>query len=442
MWYKILMIFMCTCSLSVSAQNQKEMSSYFEQVLKGNTPSKVPSNRLSQSQIESARKQIWEAWKVSNKVAQSDALPVLDSLGRASGMWVIPDSLEHRAAMPFYFGSKGSRPQGGFPFFLYLHGSGPKQQEWETGLILAKRFADAPSVYFIPQIPNEGEWYRWWQRGKQWAWERLLRQLLLMDDAINPNRLYVFGISEGGYGSQRLASFYADYWAAAGPMAGGEPLKNAPAENLSNIGFSLRTGADDAGFYRNKLTRYTAQALDSLEDLHPEGFRHKVELIPGRQHFIDYSPTTPWLSLFTRNPHPNHFIWEDFEMDGRHRTGFYNIKVIKRPDAKLRTRYDMNVHDNEVDIAVENVHYAASEVDPQWGIELKSTRTYDQATSGSFILFLAEDQVNFDKLLTIRVNGKTVYRKKPSLNVQAMVESLATFYDPQRIFPFALRIDL
>lgn len=157
MWNKILMIFMCTCSLSVSAQNQKEVSSYFEQVLKGNTPSKVPSNRLSQSQIESARKQIWEAWKVSNKVAQSDALPVLDSLGRSSGMWVIPDSLEHRAAMPFYFGSKGSRPQGGFPFFLYLHGSGPKQQEWETGLILAKRFADAPSVYFIPQIPNEGD---------------------------------------------------------------------------------------------------------------------------------------------------------------------------------------------------------------------------------------------------------------------------------------------
>lgn len=441
MLYKILLTFICVCSLSVSAQNQKEISIYFEQVLNGKTPSNVPSCRLSQSQIESARKQIWESWKASNKAVLSNDLPALDSLGSVSGMWLIPDSLEHHAAMPFYFGSKGACPQEGYPFFLYLHGSGSKQQEWETGLILAKRFADAPSVYFIPQIPNEGEWYRWWQRGKQWAWERLLRQLLLMD-VINPNRLYVFGISEGGYGSQRLASFYADYWAAAGPMAGGEPLKNAPAENVSNIGFSLRTGADDAGFYRNRLTRYTAQALDSLEDLHPEGYRHKVELIPGRQHFIDYSPTTPWLSLFTRNPHPKHFIWEDFEMDGRHRTGFYNIKVIRRPNAKLRTRYDMNIHDNEVDIAVENVHYVASEVDPQWGIELKSTRTYDQATSGSFLLFLAEDQVDFDKLLTIRVNGKTVYRRKPSLNVQAMAESLATFYDPQRIFPFVLRVDL
>ena len=91
---------------------------------------------------------------------------------------------------------------------------------------------------------------------KQFAWERLLRQALA-EGNVDANRLYVFGISEGGYGSQRLASFYADYWAAAGPMAGGEPLKNAPIENCANIGFSFLTGADDTGFYRNILTYYT-----------------------------------------------------------------------------------------------------------------------------------------------------------------------------------------
>ena len=125
---------------------------------------------------------------------------------------------------------------------------------------------------------------------KQFAWESLFRGALLRDD-IDPARLYLFGISEGGYGSQRLASFYADYLAAAGPMAGGEPLKNAPAENLSNIGFSLRTGANDKGFYRDYLTRLTAEALDSLEELYPAGYRHNVQLIEGRGHHIDYSPT-------------------------------------------------------------------------------------------------------------------------------------------------------
>ncbi len=102
-------------------------------------------------------------------------------------------------------------------------------------------------MYFIPQIPNEGEWYRWYQRGKQWAWERLLRQALLRDE-IDADKVYFMGISEGAYGSQRLASYYADYLAGAGPMAGGEPLVNAPAENLRNTAFVLRTGQRDFVF--------------------------------------------------------------------------------------------------------------------------------------------------------------------------------------------------
>lgn len=96
----------------------------------------------------------------------------------------------------------------------------------ETGLNICSRFDDAPSVYFIPQIPNEGGYYRWWQKAKQYAWEKLFRQALVSGH-VNPDKLFIFGISEGGYGSQRLASFYADYLAGAGPMAGGEPLKNA-----------------------------------------------------------------------------------------------------------------------------------------------------------------------------------------------------------------------
>lgn len=65
-----------------------------------------------------------------------------------------------------------------------------------------------------------GDYYRWWQKAKQFAWEKMLR-LAFVSGKINPNKVYFFGISEGGYGSQRLASFYADYLAAAGPMAGG-----------------------------------------------------------------------------------------------------------------------------------------------------------------------------------------------------------------------------
>lgn len=440
-FFKTLLILpLCLASQHIHAQDTQTLTHYFEQTLQGHTPQTTPAQRFSIKHIEEKSKQVWNAWRQANQRLHEPRLIGLDSLSQKHhSIWQLPDSLEPHAAMPYFYGCKGQMPSEGYPLFLYLHGSGPKEQEWATGWALAERFQDSPSAYFIPQIPNEGEWYRWWQKSKQFAWARLLRQAFL-SDSIDANKLYVFGISEGGYGSQRLASFYADYWAAAGPMAGGEPLKNAPVENLENIGFSFRTGANDAGFYRNLLTRYTKEALDSLEALYPSGFRHKVELIPGRQHFIDYSPTTPWLSLFTRNTRPKHFIWEDFEMDGIHRNGFYNLRVKRRPNDSLRTRYEVDIKDNKVSIVIEDVHYQTIERDPMYGIELKFHRTYTPSTHGEITMFFDDKLVDISRPIYITINGKRVFNSVAKPDIQHMLHSVATFYDPQRIFPIGVRL--
>lgn len=73
--------------------------------------------------------------------------------------------------MPYYYGKKGVAADGKFPLFLYVHGSGPKDHEWSNGIKLGLSFQDSPSIYFIPQIPNEGEYYRWWHLSKQYAFE-------------------------------------------------------------------------------------------------------------------------------------------------------------------------------------------------------------------------------------------------------------------------------
>ena len=424
-----------------TAHQYAEVRQYFLQHLKGQTAT-PPAGSFSIKQLDEMRAMVWRAWCEAYTQTRTDlVLPAPDSLSAAQPhAWPLPAALEPNATMPFYFGAKGQRPESGYPLFLYLHGSGPKAQEWSIGLQLAQSFEDAPSLYFVPQIPNEGQWYRWWQRSKQYAWDALLRQALVRQD-VNPRRLYVFGISEGGYGSQRLASFYADYLAAAGPMAGGEPLKNAPAENLSNIGFSLRTGAKDYGFYRERLTRYTREALDSLEHLYPAGYRHRVELIPERGHHIDYRPTTPWLAAFERNPWPKHFIWEDYEMDGQHRTGFYNLWIHTRPDSTLRTRYDLHIEDNEINISIENVAYTCTELDPKWGIELKFARTYTPATNGRLTLFLNEHLVKLTRPVIVKVNGRQVYNGRPRLSVQSLAQSAQVFGDPLRLFPVAVDVE-
>lgn len=415
---------------------------YFEATIEGRGSSLPQGDTFALKHLQAKREALWDAWKAANEAAQEEKLiPLADIAQGHHGAFNIPDSLEPNAVMPYYYGNKGECEGNDYAFFLYIHGSGPKQNEWANGLRFAQTFDDAPCIYFVPQIPNEGIYYRWYQRSKQFVWEKLFRQIMLRDD-VNPNQLYLFGISEGGYGSQRLASFYADYIAAAGPMAGGEPLKNAPVENCRNIGFSLRTGDKDFGFYRDILTRYTHEAFDSLEALYPEQYQHFIELIPGRGHSIDYRPTTPWLRTHVRNPHPTAFSWEDFEMDGMHRRGFYNLEVIARPCDTLRTRYDVDIVDNVVDISVRNVVYTTTQVDPRWGIEMKFNRNYTTATEGQLRLYLNEQLVDLKKKVTIRVNGKEVFRGKLKCNEACMARSLALFGDPQRIFPTAVVVNL
>ena len=380
----------------------------------------------------------------NNKEAQDVAefrKLLTDSLSKANvTTWTLPDSLEPNAKMNFYLGVKGDMPKDGYPVFLYLHGSGPREHEWANGLRLAKMFQDGPSMYIVPQIPQEGAWYRWWQRSKQWTWERILRILMSMPE-VDKNRIYVFGISEGGYGSQRLASFYADYWAAAGPMAGGEPLINAPVENLGNVPLSFLTGDKDYMFYRHLLTKTTGEKLDSMQRLFPNEYKHRVELIPDKGHSIDYTPTTPWLAQHKRNAQPRHFIWENLEMDGLKRNAFYNLQVLEETDA-YRTRYEFTVNaDNSIDIKVDGVKYNATWKDPHWGIDMLFSKDLTPAQHGNLRVFLSDQLVDLKKKVTVRINGKQVFCGKVKSSKKTRKLSQELWGDPMRDFKHAVEVN-
>lgn len=419
-----------------------ELSEYFSGVLAGEGLETDLKAEMPIESIGSNTETVWTLWKDANANFTEQKLIDVSPLSEGNyGRWNLPEELEPSALMRYYFGTKGDRPEDGWPLYLYLHGSGDKDSEWANGLYLCSNFDDAPSLYFIPQIPNTGEWYRWWQQSKQYAWEKLFRLALASGD-VNPDRLYLFGISEGGYGSQRLASFYADYLAAAGPMAGGEPLKNAPVENCANIAFSLRTGALDSGFFRNELTQCTLDEFDRLQAQHPDLYEHWIELIPGKGHSIDYYPTTPWLSEHVRNPWPKYFCWENFEMDGRYRDGFHNLEVMLRsnPDMSSRTVYEMKIDGNNISITVRNVTYET--VESRDGIDLKFSKTYSEATSGIFRVYLNDKLVDLSKDVTLTVNGKTAFSGRLVPDVSMMARSCALFGDPQRIFPCGIDVDL
>ncbi len=425
------------------SDKKQDIQQYFSNYINGlNNPS-IDTTVIAIADISKQQDSVWQAWARANEANETLKLPALVELSQGvSNKWAFPSQYESpNTSMPFYWGYKGTKPEKGYPLFIYLHGSGPKAQEWETGLYICKQTDDSPSVHFVPQIPNTGNYYRWYQRAKQYIWERLIK-LSMLDDQFDPNKIYFFGISEGGYGSQRLASYYADYLAGAGPMAGGEPLRNAPVENCRHIAFSLRTGANDDGFSRNKLTQYAKSEFERLQKLYPGDFVHNIELIPGMGHAIDYYKTTPWLKQYSRNPYPKAFNWENFELDGRYRKGFYNLAVLKNSNDnnQSRTYYEMNIQDNKIDLKVQLVTYTTTQ--SEYGVELEYKKDYTNATKGKFIVYLNDKLVDLTKEVTLNVNGREMYKGIVKPEMRHLINSCATFFDSERLYPAAIEIDL
>lgn len=388
--------------------------------------------------IARQRQQVWTAW-CQEMAADTLSLPDLHPLAeRDTFVWHLPDSLEKAADMAFYYGTKGDEPEGGYPLILYLHGSGPRDYEWEAGWRLGCRFADSASLYYIPRIPRE-EFYRWYPPSKQWAWEQLFRKALASGH-VDPARLYLIGISEGGYGGQRLASFYADYLAGAGPMAGGEPLRNAPPENLSATAFSLLTGENDYMFCRNMLTEVTAQALDSLQAIYPGTYTHRVELEPGRGHGITYDRTTPWLMEHTRQARPAAFRWENYDMDGRKRNAFYNLEVLAEDTTAERVYYDYAKEGNRITLQADAVTYETTFRDPIWNIAMKFRRHLTPAATGHVRIYLDVNDTDLRRPVTIVINGHE-QALRPTVSKAVMKRSCQLWGDPLRLYPASIDVE-
>ena len=173
-----------------------DIDDFFVSFLKGEQTVFESNKKVSRREIQRMRVEIWTAWREAVNENEEFKLAKMDKDTVVSaGKWKLPPELENNAVMNFTLFNKGKKPLTGYPLFLYLHGSGPKEKEYARGLELTKGFNDAPSVYFVPQIPNEGGYYRWWQRAKIYAWERLLRLAMVSGD-YNPDKLYIVAISE------------------------------------------------------------------------------------------------------------------------------------------------------------------------------------------------------------------------------------------------------
>ena len=122
-----------------------------------------------------------------------------------------------------------------WPLILFLHGMGERGDDLELVKIhgipkIAEKQKDFPFIAVSPQCPTE---YVWRDKKMLQAVESLMLKII-KNYRIDKTRVYVTGLSMGGYGTWALAAHRPDLFAAAVPICGGgDPatvnvLKNLP----------------------------------------------------------------------------------------------------------------------------------------------------------------------------------------------------------------------
>ncbi len=107
-----------------------------------------------------------------------------------------------------------------WPAILFLHGWGESGDDGSAVLEigLPAYIADKPEFPFIVIAP-QSPWFTWWPE-LAGSLDQLLEQCLA-ELPIDPQRLYLTGLSMGGFGSWYLAAKWPDRFAAVAPICGG-----------------------------------------------------------------------------------------------------------------------------------------------------------------------------------------------------------------------------
>ena len=140
------------------------------------------------------------------------------------------------------------KPENGWPLLLFLHGYGEcgenieKVRKHGPPKLIGRFDQLAGCVVISPQCPRDS----WWRVD---ALKTLVEEVIEARDDIDRARLYVTGLSMGGYGVWSFISHYPDFFAAAAPICGGGDPFRLPA-NRPPIKSGIENEFDPEGLKR------------------------------------------------------------------------------------------------------------------------------------------------------------------------------------------------
>ena len=203
-----------------------------------------------------------------------------------------------------------------YPLVLFLHGSGERGDDntkqlthFPRRMLTPDERTERPCFVLAPQCPADERWTEdvWGSEGSaplpqaptralRAAAEALLE--VVREHPVDLDRIYLTGLSMGGYGAFELALRYPDWFAALAPVCGGGDERLAA--RLAGLPISIWHGDADRAVPVARSERW-AEALTAL------GETPDVHILPGVGHDAwnhAYAPggCLPWLFAQRRDP--------------------------------------------------------------------------------------------------------------------------------------------
>lgn len=395
-----------------------------------------PDDRYSEQDARRLVPQLFTALRDARKANGDDTLAALHPGDLKQALQ--PSTLQvGDYEFPYVMLVKGQKPANGWPLFLCLHGGGGNgkaegphawsvnSREWQAQMALFQRVYQPAGIYFIPRMADDRRG-RWWHDHNQIAFDEVIAKSLLFRE-VDANRVYMMGISEGGYGAIRFAANRPDRFAATGGMAAAEPMNSSPPENMRNVAMRIDIGEQDTMFDRVGLARRMGERLAELHRADPAGYDYAVHVQAGRGHGIDYSLTPPWLAERTRNPRPKRVVWTIQKFDSRVARQHYWLALDAVPD-DLPWFVDAKIVGNRIDVKVLRRTQDGQGREPQ--------------VSGRLLLRLDDRLLDLDREVQVVVNGRRMAPRKLPRRFEVMLRTMAERADPDLCFTAELVVDL
>lgn len=167
------------------------------------------------------------------------------------------------------------------PLFIFLHGAGERGQDneaqlqWIAPMLSSKKqVKNHPAILVFPQCPKEDYWAPVEVNDGVWKFnsagsatptmEQLIELIaqLRNDPKVDSDRIYIGGLSMGGFGTFDILSRHPELFAGAIAICGGGDIKQCP--KYQNVPIQIFHGAKDP-LVDVQLSRDIYEALEALD---------------------------------------------------------------------------------------------------------------------------------------------------------------------------------